>query len=60
MPIYLYKCKTCGLIEIQQSIHEQSLNRCPDCGLDGLTKQFVSAQVQFKGNGFYSTDSRGK
>lgn len=60
MPIYLYKCKTCGIIEIQQSVHDQSLMRCPDCGLDGLTKQFVSAGIQFKGSGFYSTDSKEK
>ena len=60
MPIYLYKCKTCGMIEIQQSIHEQSLNRCPECGLTGLTKHFFSAGIQFKGSGFYSNDNKGK
>jgi putative FmdB family regulatory protein len=60
MPIYLYKCKTCGIIEVQQNIHEQSLNCCPDCGVDGLTKKYHSAGIQFKGSGFYSTDSRGK
>jgi putative FmdB family regulatory protein len=60
MPAYLYKCKACGLIEVQQSIHEQSLNLCPDCGMGGLTKQFIPADIQFKGSGFYSTDSRSK
>ena len=33
---------------------------CPDCGSQDFRKKLNVASVQFKGSGFYITDSRGK
>lgn len=60
MPTYVYKCSSCDIVEVQQSVHEPSLIRCPRCGSEDFGKKFISVGVQFKGNGFYSTDSRNK
>lgn len=60
MPTYVYKCSDCDIIEVQQSVYESSLIRCPECGSEDFSKKFISAGVQFKGSGFYSTDSRDK
>lgn len=58
MPTYEYTCTDCGTDhEIQQSIHDDPLTRCPDCG-GRLRKIFGNVGVVFKGSGFYRTDSR--
>lgn len=59
MPIYVYRCSTCGELDIQQKFHEQALTRCPMCGYDGIKKVFTTPAVTFRGAGFYSTDSKG-
>lgn len=59
MPTYTYYCPLCGDMDVKQSIHDPALASCPECGSEGIIKRFVSAGIQFKGSGFYSTDSRG-
>jgi putative FmdB family regulatory protein len=65
MPIYEYKCKTCGKkFEIQQRITEDSLKYCPVVVCDkeikgeGEVERLISKNVGlvFKGTGFYLTD----
>ena len=66
MPLYTYKCKTCGLEEeFLKSIEASEKPLCPKCcynpDIDGeeekMTRVFSSVgKPQFKGSGFYETD----
>ena len=59
MPLYEYRCKNCGHeFEIQQSMSEDSLTVCPNCGEPQLRKVFQPVGITFKGTGFYKNDSR--
>ncbi len=56
MPTYEYVCKSCGhLFDIVQSMHDDALTECPQCGGD-LRKVFAPPAISFKGSGFYATD----
>ena len=57
MPIYEYKCSQCGLFEKMQKITDEALTLCPSCA--GAVQRVISKNVgiQFKGSGFYKTDS---
>ncbi len=58
MPTYLYECEKCGRFEEFQSINEESLENCPECGKS--VKKIIGAPgIIFKGSGFYSTDNDG-
>ena len=60
MPTYEYSCDGCGAtLERWQRFHDNPLTRCPSCG-GQLQRVFSAAPVIFKGNGWYSTDSRSK
>ena len=57
MPTYEYKCKECEhSFEVFQSIKDEPLSVCPECG--GSVRRILSggAGVIFKGQGFYVTD----
>jgi putative FmdB family regulatory protein len=58
MPTYEYVCKSCGhAFEEFQSMMEDPLVRCPQCGTEALMRILGSgAAVIFKGSGFYLTD----
>jgi putative FmdB family regulatory protein len=57
MPIYTYKCETCGIqFEQQQSFSDQPLTRCPECKKKSLRKVYTPVGIVFKGSGFYATD----
>jgi putative FmdB family regulatory protein len=56
MPTYEYVCKSCGhLFEIVQSMRDDPLRECPECGGE-LRKVFAPPAISFKGSGFYATD----
>lgn len=56
MPTYEYVCKACGhLFEIVQSMKDDPLTECPECG-GVLRKVFAPPAISFKGSGFYATD----
>jgi putative FmdB family regulatory protein len=56
MPTYEYVCKSCGhLFEIVQSMRDDPLTECPECGGE-LRKVFAPPAIAFKGTGFYATD----
>lgn len=60
MPTYEYVCKSCGhLFEIVQSMRDDPLTECPECG-GVLRKVFAPPAISFKGSGFYATDQRKK
>ena len=60
MPTYEYICKSCAhLFEIVQSMRDDSLTECPECGGE-LRKVFAPPAISFKGSGFYATDQRKK
>jgi putative FmdB family regulatory protein len=56
MPLYEYKCLTCGSsFEVLQKVDEPRLKKCPKCG--NLLKKVLSPPaLQFKGSGWYITD----
>jgi putative FmdB family regulatory protein len=59
MPIYTYRCESCGVqFERQQSFSEAPLKICPECRKKSLKKVISPVGVIFKGSGFYSTDHK--
>jgi putative FmdB family regulatory protein len=59
MPIYAYKCGTCGHAkDVLQKISDAPLSVCPACGAATFTKQVTAAGFQLKGSGWYATDFR--
>lgn len=60
MPTYDYECRSCGYrFETFQSMSDDSLTICPDCGKDQLRRLISGGTgVIFKGSGFYVNDSR--
>jgi putative FmdB family regulatory protein len=60
MPIYAYKCESCGLAkDILQKLSDPVLTQCPSCGAQTLKKQLTAAGFQLKGTGWYATDFKG-
>ena len=57
MPIYEYRCSSCGVQkDILQKISEETLTACPVCSQPTFTKQISAAGFQLKGSGWYVTD----
>jgi putative FmdB family regulatory protein len=60
MPIYAYKCSTCGhAADVLQKISADPLTQCPACGASTYAKQVTAAGFALKGSGWYVTDFRG-
>lgn len=60
MPIYAYKCGTCGHAkDVLQKISDAPLTTCPACGAEAFSKQVTAAGFQLKGSGWYATDFKG-
>ena len=60
MPIYAYKCESCGRAkDVLQKISDAPLTDCPACGKPTFSKQLTAAGFQLKGSGWYATDFRG-
>ena len=60
MPIYAYKCGSCGHAkDVLQKSSDPQLSVCPACGAEAFTKQVTAAGFQLKGSGWYVTDFRG-
>jgi putative FmdB family regulatory protein len=59
MPIYAYKCSSCGFAkDVLQKISDEPLAVCPSCGAASFSKQITAAGFQLKGSGWYVTDFR--
>jgi putative FmdB family regulatory protein len=60
MPIYAYRCTTCGHAkDVLQKMSDPVLVQCPACGASTFAKQVTAAGFQLKGSGWYVTDFRG-
>jgi putative FmdB family regulatory protein len=60
MPIYAYRCASCGHAkDVLQKVSDPLLTVCPACGAEALQKQVTAAGFQLKGSGWYVTDFRG-
>lgn len=60
MPIYAYKCESCGHAkDVLQKVSDEPLSTCPACGAASFRKQITAAGFQLKGSGWYVTDFRG-
>lgn len=58
MPAYDYQCEKCGSIfETEHAMTFSGKVKCPQCGSVRTAKVFQAAGIQFKGSGFYVTDS---
>ena len=55
MPIYEYRCATGHEFEVFQSMSEDPISTCPECGAK-VERVFNPVAVHFKGSGFYTTD----
>jgi putative FmdB family regulatory protein len=60
MPIYAYRCESCGHAkDVLQKMSDPVLSTCPACGDESFKKQVTAAGFQLKGSGWYVTDFRG-
>lgn len=61
MPIYAYKCGSCGHAkDVLQKVSDAPLAVCPACGAQAFSKQVTAAGFQLKGSGWYATDFSGR
>jgi putative FmdB family regulatory protein len=58
MPTYDYECPKCGLFEYFQSMKDEPLKKCPECGAKVRRLIGTGGGLIFKGSGFYITDYR--
>jgi len=57
MPIYEYRCSSCGHeLEKLQRMSDEPLRDCPDCGRPELRRLISAAGFRLKGSGWYETD----
>ncbi len=60
MPIYEYRCSTCGFQkEHLRKLADPILTVCPECGKASYRKMLTTAGFQLKGTGWYATDFKG-
>ena len=60
MPIYAYKCESCGFAkDVLQKMSDALLSVCPQCNAPTFKKQLTAAGFQLKGSGWYVTDFKG-
>ena len=59
MPIYTYRCESCGVqFDRRQKYSDEPLKVCPECQTEPLRKVYLPVGIVFKGSGFYATDNR--
>ena len=57
MPIYEYRCSSCGFQkEYLQKVSDPLLSVCPECNKQTFGKMLTAAGFQLKGGGWYATD----
>ncbi|GIR40568.1 MAG: zinc ribbon domain-containing protein [Pseudomonadota bacterium] len=57
MPIYEYRCQSCGYeFDKLQRMSDAPLIDCPSCGESSLKKLVSAAGFRLKGSGWYETD----
>ncbi len=59
MPIYAYRCDSCGAgKDVLQKFSDAPLTVCPTCGAESFHKVLTAPAFQLKGSGWYVTDFR--
>jgi putative FmdB family regulatory protein len=59
MPIYEYRCSSCGFQkEYLQKVTAPLMTVCPECGKQTFSKMLTAAGFHLKGSGWYATDFR--
>src|SRR5258708_33607578 len=59
MPIYEYRCESCGhQQEFLLKVSDAPLTVCTQCGKATFSKMVTAAGFQLKGSGWYATDFR--
>ncbi|MBW8829783.1 MAG: zinc ribbon domain-containing protein [Burkholderiales bacterium] len=59
MPIYAYRCESCGHAkDVLQKVSDPLITTCPACNAESFKKQLTAAGFQLKGSGWYVTDFR--
>jgi putative FmdB family regulatory protein len=57
MPIYEYRCKSCGhALDALQKLSDEPLRECPVCGKSALRRLISAPAFRLKGGGWYETD----
>jgi putative FmdB family regulatory protein len=57
MPIYEYRCESCGhQQEFLRKVSDPPLTVCTKCGKPTFSKMVTAAGFQLKGSGWYATD----
>ena len=59
MAIYEYRCENGHQFEVIQSMSEDPVTACEECGAP-VERMFHPIAVHFKGSGFYNTDYKNK
>lgn len=60
MPIYAYKCASCGFAQDEMlKVSDAPMTVCPSCGEARYTKQVTAPGFALKGTGWYATDFKG-
>ncbi|MGA9372311.1 MAG: FmdB family zinc ribbon protein [Solirubrobacterales bacterium] len=59
MPIYEYRCTNGHTFEVIQSMSDDPVGACEQCGAP-VERVFHPVAVHFKGSGFYTTDYKSK
>ena len=61
MPIYEYRCSSCGhQQEFMQKLSDPTLTICTKCNQPTFSKMLTAAGFQLKGSGWYVTDFKNK
>jgi len=61
MPLYEYKCHSCGQTsEFLQKVDAPAPATCPECHSHEMVKVVSSGYFQLKGGGWYETDFKKK
>jgi len=57
MPIYEYRCSSCGFQkEYLRKVSDPALSVCPECNKNTFSKMLSAPGFQLKGSGWYATD----
>ena len=57
MPIYEYRCSSCGFQkEYLLKINDPVMSVCPECNKNTFSKMLSAAGFKLKGSGWYATD----
>ena len=59
MPIYEYRCENGHTFDVLQSMSDDPVETCEECGAP-VERVYHPVAVHYKGSGFYTTDYAGK